>query len=388
MITFFRAPNLLIMGTGSIEKIGEEAKKLGSSKVLIVTDKIILSTGVLDKVTKPLNDIGIAFDINDEIVPEPPFEMLEIITEKIKDKGYDLFIGIGGGSVLDSTKMLAIMVKNDIDVREMVGTNNVPARGLPFILAPTTSGTGSEVTYNAIFTDNKNQVKKGIVSPYLLPDVAIVDAELTMTMPASVTAATGMDALVHAVESYTAHRTDELNDGISLQAIKLISRSLRKAVYNGSNLKAREDMSMGSLLAGISLANAGVGAVHALAYPLGGKFKVPHGISNSLLLPFVMKYNVVAEMEKFKEIAIALGENIDGLSTRDAAEKAVESLCKLSRDIGIPTSLKDVGVRQEDLKGLAEEAIKIDRLLGNNPRKLTLKDIENIYQDALDGMEA
>jgi alcohol dehydrogenase class IV len=386
MITFFRAPNLLIMGTGSIAKIGEEAKKLGSSKVLIVTDKIILNTGVLDKITKPLNDIGISFDINDEIIPEPPFEMLEEITEKIKDKGYDLLIGIGGGSVLDSTKMLAIMLKNDIDVRKMVGTNNVPARGLPFILAPTTSGTGSEVTYNAIFTDNKNQVKQGIVSPYLLPDVAIVDAELTMTMPASVTAATGMDALVHAVESYTALRMDELNNGIALQAIKLISRSLRKAVYNGNDLKAREDMSMGSLLAGISLANAGVGAVHALAYPLGGKFKVPHGISNSLLLPFVMKYNVVAEMEKFKEIAIALGENVNGLSTRDAAEKAVESLGRLSRDIGIPTSLKEVGVRQEDLKGLADEAIKIDRLLGNNPRKLTLKDIENIYQDALNGV--
>ncbi|WP_438315237.1 iron-containing alcohol dehydrogenase [Sporosarcina sp. FA9] len=383
--TFFRTPDLLIMGTGSIKQIGEEAKKLGSSKALIVTDKIIVSTGLLDKVTKSLTDSGISFEINDEIVPEPPFEMLEEIKGKIIDKGFDLFIGIGGGSVLDSTKMLAIMMKNDMDVREMIGTNIIPTRGLPFILAPTTSGTGSEVTFNAIFTDNKTHVKRGIVSPYLLPDVAIVDAELTISMPASVTAATGMDALVHAVESYTAIRSDELNDGIALQAIKLISRSLRKAVYNGNNLKAREDMSMGSLLAGIALANAGVGAVHALAYPLGGKFKVPHGVSNSLLLPYVMKYNVVSEMEKFKEIAIALGENIEGLSTREAAEKAVESLGKLSRDIGIPTSLVEVGVRQEDLKELAAEAIKIERLLGNNPRKLTLKDIEEIYQNALDG---
>lgn len=383
--TFFRTPDLLIMGTGSIKQIGEEAKKLGSSKALIITDKIIVSTGLLEKVTKSLTDNGISFDINDEIVPEPPFEMLEEIKEKIKNKDFDLFIGIGGGSVLDSTKILAIMMKNDMDVRDMIGTNNIPIRGLPFILAPTTSGTGSEVTFNAIFTDNKTHVKRGIVSPYLLPDVAIVDAELTLSMPASVTAATGMDALVHAVESYTAIRADELNDGIALQAIKLISRSLRKAVYNGDNLKAREDMSMGSLLAGIALANAGVGAVHALAYPLGGKFKVPHGVSNSLLLPFVMKYNVVSEMDKFKEIAIALGENIEGLSTRDAAEKAVESLEKLSRDIGIPTSLVEVGVRQEDLKGLAAEAIKIERLLGNNPRKLTLKEIEEIYQKALDG---
>lgn len=380
--TFFRAPNLLIMGTGSIKQIGEEAKKLGSSKVLIVTDKVIMSTGLINKVTKPLIDIGISFDINDEIVPEPPFEMLDEISEKIKNKGYDLFIGIGGGSVLDSTKMLAIMEKNDIDIREMIGTNNVPARGLPFILAPTTSGTGSEVTFNAIFTDVRTQVKQGIVSPYLLPDVAIVDAELAVTVPPHVTAATGMDALVHAVESYTAQRASELTDGIALHAIQLISRSIRAAVYNGKNIKAREDMAMGSLMAGISLGNAGVGAVHALAYPLGGKFKVPHGVANSLLLPYVMKYNAIANLEKFAQVAKALGENIEGLSLRDAAEVAVRSMAKLSRDVGIPFTLSEVGVTENDIPALAEEASKIDRLLNNSPRWLTVKEIDTIYREA------
>ncbi len=215
-----------------------------------------------------------------------------------------------------------------------------------------------------------------------MPSAAIIDATLTLSVPAKVTAATGMDALVHAVESYTAIKAGELTDGIALQAIKLISRSLRTAVYDGNNLRAREDMAMGSLLAGISLGNAGVGAVHALAYPLGGKFKVPHGVANSMLLPYVMKYNVISNLTKFKEVALAMGENVEHLSLRDAAEQAVHALAKLSEDVGIPASLKEVGVEESDLTNLAEEASKIDRLLSNNPRKLTRDDIKNIYRDA------
>lgn len=194
-----------------------------------------------------------------------------------------------------------------------------------------------------------------------------------------------MDALVHAVESYTAQRASELTDGIALHAIQLISRSIRTAVYNGKNIQAREDMAMGSLMAGISLGNAGVGAVHALAYPLGGKFKVPHGVANSLLLPYVMKYNVLANLEKFAQVAKALGENTEGLSLRDAAETAVHALARLSRDVGIPSTLRDVGVTEDDIPALAEEASKIDRLLNNNPRWLTVKEIEAIYRDAYEG---
>ncbi|WP_281175092.1 iron-containing alcohol dehydrogenase [Domibacillus robiginosus] len=218
----------------------------------------------------------------------------------------------------------------------------------------------------------------------MLPSVAIVDAELTLTVPPAVTAATGMDALVYAVESYTAIRAGELTDGIALQAIKLISRSIHKAVYNGKDLKAREDMAMGSLLAGISLGNAGVGAVHALAYPLDGKFKVPHSVANSLLLPYVMKYNVVADLEKFAEV---LGENIEGLSLRKAADRSVATLAQLSQDVGIPSSLKEVGVTVSDIPALAEEASKVDRLLNNNPRWLTVKEIQKIYEEAYGAVE-
>jgi alcohol dehydrogenase class IV len=383
--SMFRTPSVLITGTGSVQQVGVQAKKLGARKVLVITDKIINETGLVKKVTGPLQAESIQVDIVDEVIPEPPFENLEQIAGRIKGQGYDVFVGIGGGSALDVTKALAIMMTNTGDVRELVGIEKVQNKGIPFILIPTTAGTGSEVTYNAIFTDIRDNVKKGIVSPYLLPDVAIVDAELTVTVPPAVTAATGMDALVHAVESYTALRASELTDGIALHAIQLISRSIRAAVYNGKDIKAREDMAMGSLMAGISLGNAGVGAVHALAYPLGGKFKVPHGVANSLLLPFVMKYNVIANLEKFAHVAKAMGENVEGLSLRDAAEKAVQAMAKLSQDVGIPSTLRDVGVTEADIPALAEEASKIDRLLNNNPRWLTVKEIETIYREACAG---
>ncbi|MCI2256123.1 iron-containing alcohol dehydrogenase [Domibacillus sp. PGB-M46] len=385
--SYFRTAGTLITGPGSIAEVGEQAKKLKATKVIIVTDKIIRETGLLSKVTEPLAAAGLEADIVDDVVPEPPFENLEQLAAQIEGKGYDLLVGVGGGSALDITKVLSIMLTNKEDVRDFVGIDKVKNPGVPTVLVPTTAGTGSEVTYNAIFTDTRDKVKKGIVSPYLLPSVAIVDAELTLTVPPAVTAATGMDALVHAVESYTAIRAGELTDGIALQAIKLISRSIRKAVYNGKDPKAREDMAMGSLLAGISLGNAGVGAVHALAYPLGGKFKVPHGIANSLLLPYVMKYNVVADLEKFAEVAEALGENIEGLSLREAADRAVAALAQLSQDVGIPSSLKEVGVTASDIPALAEEASKVDRLLNNNPRWLTVKEIQKIYEEAHGAVE-
>ncbi|WP_019394131.1 iron-containing alcohol dehydrogenase [Priestia filamentosa] len=387
-ISYFRTAQTLVTGTGSISKIGEEAQKLKATKVMIITDKVIHQTGLLSKVIAPLEEAGLVTDILDDVVPEPPFENLEQMITQIEGKDYDLLVGVGGGSALDITKVLSIMLTNQENVRDFVGIEKVQNAGVPTILVPTTSGTGSEVTYNAIFTDLRDQVKKGIVSSYLLPKVAIIDPELTLTVPPSVTAATGMDALVHAVESYTAIRAGELTDGIALHAIKLISRSLRKAVYNGKDLKAREDMAMGSLLAGISLGNAGVGAVHALAYPLGGKFKVPHGVANSLLLPFVMKYNAVADLEKFSEVAKAMGENIEGLSLREAADCAVQALAKLSQDVGIPSTLKDVGVTAEDISNLAEEASKIDRLLNNNPRWLTVKEIKKIYEEAYGTVES
>lgn len=382
-ITLYRSPDLLMMGEGSIANIGKEAKKYDANHVLVVADAFLVENKIINHVFDYLTNENITYDINQSIIPEPPFELLERIGSEIREKNYDLIIGIGGGSVLDSAKILSILAKYELDLRSVVGTNLVPEKGLPFFLAPTTSGTGSEVTWNAIFTDEKDHVKKGIVSPYLLPQLSIVDPELTYTMPPSVTAATGMDALVHAIESYTSLRTDELNKGIALQAIKLINKSLRKAVHNGKDRVARADMSNGSLLAGISLANAGVGAVHALAYPLGGKFKVPHGVSNSVLLPYVMEYNVISDLDAFVEIAEALELQTDNFSKREIADEFVSYLKQFVKDIGIPTSMSVFGVTKEDVPKMAEEASKIERLLSNNPRKLSVNDIEQIYYNAL-----
>lgn len=382
-ITLYRSPELLMMGEGAIANIGKKAKEYGAKHVLLVVDSFLVEHHLIDHVFDYLTNEGITYDINKSIVPEPPFELLEKIGEEVRGKKYDLLIGIGGGSVLDSTKIISILAKYELDLRSVVGTDLVPEPGLPFILVPTTSGTGSEVTWNAIFTDENDHVKKGIVSPYLLPKLAIVDPELTYTMPASVTAATGMDALVHAIESYTSTRTDEINKAVALQAIKLINKSLRKAVYNGNDPVARADMSYGSLLAGISLANAGVGAVHALAYPLGGKFKVAHGVANSVLLPYVMEFNVISDLDAFVEIAEALNIPTNNLTKRQVADALVTYLKQFVKDVGIPTTMNAFGVTKEDVPKMAEEASKIDRLLSNNPRKLTVKDIEEIYYNAL-----
>jgi alcohol dehydrogenase class IV len=385
-VSFFRTAQELIVGTGALSRLEEKVRELGANTVLVITDRGVRQVGLTAVVEAPLRRAGLAVDVFDDVMPEPPFENLLDLLGKAKGKAYDLVIGIGGGSAMDIAKVLAVLLTNgDTDVYDMIGIERVNRPGIPFILIPTTAGTGSEVTYNAIFTDTRDQVKKGIVSKHLLPKVAIVDPALTLSLPPAVTAATGMDALVHAVESYTALRASDLTDGIALHAIRLISRHLRTAVHNGQNLEARENMAVGSLMAGISLANAGVGAVHALAYPLGGRFKVPHGVANSLLLPYVMRYNVVADLPKFAEVARAMGEPVEGLSLRDAAERTVQALARLARDIGIPSSLKDVGVTERDIPSLAEEAGKIDRLLNNNPRRLTLQDIEDIYRAAYAG---
>lgn len=384
----FQMPARLITGTGSLSLIGGEARNLGAARVLVLADPAVGKHGHSGRLMEQIETAGMTCDVWDEIGPEPPFELLEQISARIRGKGYDLFIGIGGGSVLDVTKVLAVMHTNPEPVRDLIGTDKIARSGLPFILVPTTAGTGSEVTNIAIFTDSRDNVKKGIVSRYLLASVSIVDAALTLSVPPRVTAATGMDALVHAIESYTSVRAGVLTDGIALNAIKLISHSLRRAVFDGNNVKAREDMAMGSLLAGMSFGNAGVGAVHALAYPLGGRFKVPHGVANSLLLPFVMKYNAVANLEKFTEVAKALGEQVEGMSLRESADIAISSMERLAADIGIPPSLRDVGVQACDIPQLAEEAGQIDRLLQNNPRRLTIEEIEQIYRDAYNGRGA
>ncbi len=298
-----RSPHLILAGLGAFERLGPEAKGIGATRALVVTDKGVIDSGIGKKTKEILGKEGIGVEFFDRVIPDPDVACFEACLETARKQKFDLIIGIGGGSSMDIASITSVMLTNPGTVYDYFGVNLVKNPGVPCILIPTTAGTGAEVTPNAILTDTKEKLKKAVVSPYILPRVAIIDPLLTVSMPPSVTSSSGIDALTHAVESYTSNNANILTDLFAKEAMILIGRSLRTAVANGNNLEARYDMSIGSLYAGISLANAGVTAVHALAYPLGGTFNVAHGIANGLLLPYVMEFNVLGNIPKFAQIA-------------------------------------------------------------------------------------
>ncbi len=381
-LSLFRTTRRILFGLGAVEKIGTEAQILKAKKILIITDPGVIQAGLLESITAPLQALGIAFSIFDGVEPDPRIEVVEKSVEKAKQEGIDVIIGFGGGSSLDIAKVTSIMITNQAKIDSFFGIDLVPSPGLPVILVPTTAGTGSEVTPIAILSDTKEKLKKGIVSPTLFPEVAIVDPKLTVGLPPSVTAFTGMDALTHAIEAYVSINATDLSDLLAIGAMELISKNIRMAYANGENLSARSKMMEGSLIAGISFANAGVGAVHALAYPLGGEFHLAHGLTNTLMLPYIMRYNTLACPDRFARMAKAFGENIEGLSDLEAAEAAVKFVERLSDDLRVPRRLRDVGVPENAIPGLAEAAMKVTRLLANNPRKMTLEDANAIYKSA------
>ena len=294
----------------------------------------------------------------------------------------DGIIAVGGGSAMDSAKVLAVSMGHNGKISALFGENNVSSRDIPLIAIPTTAGTGSEVTNIAILSDPEDQLKKGIVSEYLLPDVAIVAAEMTVSCPANVTAASGIDALVHALEAYLSVNASAITDALAMKAVTMIYPALPKAFANGKDLEARENMATGSLLAGLAFGNAGVGAVHALAYPLGGRYHLSHGMSNAVMLPHVMKANAEVSRERFVDIASAMKLEIQGHSTEDIVAQVLDAIEKICRDVEIPATLKHFGIPEQDIQTLAVEASKVTRLLRNNPRKLTVDEIEEIYRQA------
>jgi len=379
----FVTPGVSHVGLGALGNLEPELKRLGASRVLLVCDPGIVKAGLAAQVAEVLQKGGLEFELFSEVELEPSTDNVEQAANVVKSGNFDVIVGVGGGSSLDIAKGAAVLATNGGRMRDYMGIEQIPKPGLPTVLIPTTAGTGAEVTLNAIYALKDEQVKKGVVSRYLRAAVAIVDPELTLSCPPSVTAATGMDALVHAIESYTAVKATIHTDLYALEAIRLIGRSLRRAVSLGSDIKARTDMSWGSYLAGISLANAGVGAVHALAYPLGGRFHVSHGVSNSLLLPYVLRFNVIGNLEKFAQVAAALGEPVAGMNPRDAAMAAKDAVFSLSQDIGIPQHLSEVGVTESDIDWLTDSAMEQTRLLSNNPRVMTKDDIRRIYTEAL-----
>lgn len=384
-IISFRTPHLILAGLGACERLPGEVKSLEAKKVLVVTDKGVISSGSVDKIKERLENESIGVEIFDKVIPDPDIACAEACIEMVKKNKYDLLLGIGGGSSMDIASIASVMFTNPGTVYDYFGVNLIKKPGVPTILIPTTAGTGAEVTPNAVLTDAREKLKKTIVSPHILPKVAIIDPLLTVSMPPSVTSSSGMDALTHAVESYTSMNATILTDLFAKEAIKMIGRSLRTAVAKGDNLKARYDMAIGSLYAGIPLANAGVTAVHALAYPLGGQFNIPHGVANGLLLPYVMEFNALGNPTKFARIALYLGEKVDHLQLVEQARHAAKAVKELYKDLDLPQSLNDLKIPREAVPAMARAAVAIARLMVNNPRSMTAKDAEKIYEAAFRG---
>jgi len=379
-ISAFKIANKLITGAAAIEQLSAELTRLNVQNPLIVTDAILVQSGTVDLALAQLG--GRRYGVFDQVKPEPEISIVEDCTRAYREGGHDGLIGVGGGSAIDIAKGVAAFASHEGPLAELFGVDLVKRKGPPLIAIPTTAGTGSEVTNVAIFSDKQAQIKKGIVSDYLLPDVALVSPLMTLTCQRSVTAASGVDALVHAVEAYLSVNASPITDAIALGAIKLIVKALPKAYANPSSLQAREDMATASLMAGMAFGNAGVGAVHALAYPLGGRFNIAHGVSNALLLPYVMEWNKLACVERMRDIADAMGARVSHLSDRDAADLAVKAMADLCAAVEIPSGLRSFNVPEDAIPAMAEEASKIERLMRNNPRKLNAADIEKIYRAA------
>ncbi len=375
-------PQTVRFGAGTLSTLGSEVQKLRVKKALIVTGPSVYNSGLIQPVKVQLSRVGISVNIFSKAEPEPSLSGLNKAAGELSNVDYDLIVGVGGGSSLDTAKSLSILLTHGGVGQDYVGTEKIPGPGIPVIAIPTTAGTGSEVTNIAIFSDPEKELKLGIVSIYLLPKLALVDPTLTYSCPSGVTAASGIDALVHAIECYTGNKANNFTDAIAIRAMQLISDSLRTAVSDGSNKDARNAMAEGALLAGIAFGNSGVAAVHALAYPLGARFHVSHGIANGLLLPYVMECNLSAEPSKYSHIAEILGIPIKGMTQLEAAAEGVNAVKSLVKDIGIPHRLRDLNVPREALEGMAVATMDVTRLLANNPKVLTLDDIRSIWQNA------
>jgi len=382
MKTFsFTGAKKIVFGNGSFAGLAEHLAELKVSRPLVVLDGNLAGTGFGERLSGLLDKAKIGFVLYDKVVPEPPIELADEGAKLAIRKKCDGVVGIGGGSAMDLAKAIAVLAANNGKAEDYLGLNKVPGPGLPKIMVPTTAGTGSEVTFTAVFIRKKLKKKEGMNSPYLYPELALLDPELTLTLLPHPTAATGIDALCHAIESYTSINASPMSELLSLEAIRLISDNLRTAVHDGTNLEAREAMLLGSLYAGLGLANAGVTAVHSLSYPLGGKYGISHGLANTIMLPRVMAFNLPGAQEKFVDIAEIMGEIVDDLPLREAAYLAVEAVEALIEDCGIFTTLEELEIPEADFPELAKVAMTVARPLANNPCKMTPEEMVEIYQE-------
>jgi len=378
----FLLPPEIIYGAGAVEKTGAATRKLKGNKVLVVTDEVMVNTGLAEKVIRGLENSGLGYSIYDQVSMEPTIEFVEEGLGVFKQNECDCIVAVGGGSPIDAAKAIAVMVNNPGSIKDYMGIEKIKNKGVPLMAVPTTAGTGSEATRVTIITDTSTDTKMLLLSSHLTPDVAVVDPLLTLSKPKGLTAATGIDALTHAIEAYVSIKAQPMTDIYALSAIKLISGNLRQAWANGNNLEARENTMLGSLQAGIAFSNSSVALVHGMSRPIGANFHVAHGDSNAALLGEVMDFSVIGNPARFARIALAMGENIEGLTNLEAAEKAVTAVKRLISDIKIP-SLKELGVNREELERLAPK-MAADAINsgspGNNPRQATEEEIIDLYR--------
>lgn len=380
-------PTRFRFGNGSISQLAEVVRECGGSKAFIVLDPGLKATGLAEKITEPLERAGLQFTVFDEVSGEPGLTLADRALGLAKEFGADCVIGAGGGSSMDVGKAVAILLTNGGKAEDYVGLGRIKKAGVPKIMVPTTAGTGAEVSFTAVFLNEKTGSKGGMNGDPLYPEAAILDPGLTLSLPPAVTAATGIDAFTHALEAFVSIQAHPISDMYALKAIALISDNLPKAYAHGGNLKARSNMLLGSLLAGKALATAGVGLVHAMSYPLGGMYHTPHGLANAVLLPYVVDYNIIGNPRKFAEIAEVMGYETGGRPPIEAGQVAVEAVYSLNAEVGIPDNLTALGVEKEKIEEMARIALTVTRPVENNPRKPSLEDVMAVYRAAFGGCE-
>jgi alcohol dehydrogenase len=382
----FRTPKV-VFGMNSVRQTGSEARALNAKKALLITGPSVKSSGALEQVENSLKEAAVAWDVHvlKRTTSEPTTDMAEEAAGLVRDNGADLVVGLGGGSVMDVAKMAAALTANPGKVREYFGPGKVKNKGTKAVMIPTTAGTGSEVTQHAIFLDLENNVKKAVASQAIMGDVAIIDPMLTVSSPRNVTAASGFDAWLHAAEPFISKNANPITDALSLEAVHRITRNLGAAWSDPNDLDARYNMSLGCLMSGFVLANAGTSLVHAMAYPIGGEFHTPHGVSLSVLLLACFRAVAISKGERLVRLAEAMGENVAGLSVRQGVDVALDAMHNMLKSVELPTCLTEIGItNRSKAKTWAPDAWNERRLLARAPRDLTVEDIARIYENAFE----
>lgn len=370
----------IVGGENSIAELPSLAKDLNAKNVVVVTDAGVFATGLVNKPIQLLKDAGLNVSVINDVPPEPSVAQVNHIYEQAKNFSCDLLVAVGGGSSMDTTKLVSLMLKNKCTLEEMVRGTKPVERGVPTLMVPTTAGTGSEATPNAIVLVPEENLKVGIVTDLMIADCVILDPAMTEGLPPHITANTGIDALCHLMECYISKKANPLSDTFALQGIKLVAQSIRECYKNGSNLKAREKMLLAACYGGICIASSSTTAIHALSYPLGGRYHIPHGLANAILMPLVMDANKDSCLDKYYDMAVAMELDVTEKTKEQVADMFVKELYAFNSDLNIKCNLQEKGISEDVIPELVEGASKVTRLLGNNPKAFTHEEMAEIYR--------